>query len=196
MIAAGAFREATTLLDQAFSTTAGRYCVGLVGRPAEAEELVQEALLAAYNAMPRYRATSTVRAWYFGIVRRVCGAHLRRRDRRRGLAAVFLRPPELVDPPDLGHAEDIAALQAALGRLKPMHREAVLMQYQVGLTGAEVAQALNITPAAARKRVSLAIASLRADLSPVLSIATPHAKENRHESKPVQPGVGPRIVRS
>ena len=70
------------------------------------------------------------------------------------------------------------------------------MQYQVGLTGAEVAQALNITPATARKRVSLAIASLRADLSPVLSIATPHAKENRHESKPVQPGVGPRIVRS
>ena len=54
--------------------------------------------------------------------------------------------------------------RAALGRLKPSEREAVMLRYEAELSFGEVAQAMAIDEAAARKRVSRALARLREDL--------------------------------
>ena len=49
--------------------------MAFTGSQAESEELVQETLLAAYDGFPQYRAEGSVRAWLFGIARRICGRH-------------------------------------------------------------------------------------------------------------------------
>ena len=80
LISAGEHREALGVLAEAYSVKVARFCAGLVGTHAQGEELMQEAFIDAWQAMPRFRGDSTARAWLFGIARRVCIRHLRQRD--------------------------------------------------------------------------------------------------------------------
>lgn len=164
LMASGDFREALRLLVDAYGKPVGRYCTGLVGSRTEAEELLQESLIEAFAAMPRFRGESTVRAWLFGIARRLCIRHLRRRDRRLVLFRRFARaaPPEA--PSDHERTDARLALERALVALKPPLREAVLLQYQAGLESPEIAAVLGISAEAARKRVSLGVQALRVEL--------------------------------
>lgn len=182
-ISAGEHREALKELAQAYSAQVGRFCAGVVGSLAEADELMQETFIEAWAAMPRFRAESSARAWLFGIARRICIRHLRKRDRRAGLTQRYgangagVARPNGNGPEDrAGQSEEKALLHRALGELKPDLRQAVLLRYQAGLEHAEIATALGIRPAAARKRVSLAIQALRAQLRPLL-LAPPQDRD-------------------
>ena len=120
-MADGDHREALRLMAEHYSGPISRFCASMVGSPAEAEELMQETFLDAWNAMPTYRAESNVRAWLYGIARRVCIRHLRRRDRRAGLLQRWLSPQQAsvppADPSDRLDAEKL--LRHGLQALKP-----------------------------------------------------------------------------
>src|SRR5687768_15546448 len=45
----------------------GRLCMAFTASQAEAEELVQETLLAAFDAFSTYRGEGSLRAWLFAI---------------------------------------------------------------------------------------------------------------------------------
>lgn len=197
LIMAGEHREALGLLAEAYGPKVARFCAGLVGSHAEGEELMQESFLDAWQAMPRFRGESTSRAWLFGIARRVCIRHLRQRDRRAGLRARYGGSPgsapvarvngsaaSATDDP-AGALGDQERLAEALAALKPELQQAVLLRYQAGLDGAELAAALGCRHAAARKRVSLGIQALRASLRPAL-YAPPTPEE-------LAPAPGPRL---
>jgi RNA polymerase sigma-70 factor (ECF subfamily) len=166
-LADGDHHEALRLMARAWADPVKRFCVGLVGSEADAEELVQEAFIEALQAMPRYRADAGPRAWLFGIARRVCIRHLRRRDRRAGLLSRWWTPPPAAAP-EADRADANRLLGDALAALKPHLREAVLLSYQIGLDGPELADALAVRPATARKRLSLGIQALRETLRPLL----------------------------
>jgi len=186
LIAAGDHRQALTRMAEAYSAAITRFCAALVGSRDDAEELLQETFIEALRALPRYRAESTVRAWLLGIARRLCIRHLRRRDRRAGLLRRWFRPPEPAAP--MAGATGLEArLGLELARLAPNLREAVLLRYQAGLEGADLAAALGVRPDAARKRVSLGIAALRAAMRPELTAAPPTARVLRLTT-PTPPG--------
>lgn len=180
LITAGEHRAALGFLAEAYSVKVARFCAGLVGSHAEGEELMQEAFIDAWRAMPRFRGESTARSWLFGIARRVCIRHLRQRDRRSALQVRYsqnghgpkvarINGSQAAAGEDLGdHLAHRAMVGEALAALKPALREAVLLQYQAGLDGAELATALGVRPAAARKRVSLGLQALRVALRPAL----------------------------
>lgn len=172
LVASGNLREALGLIAEAYGEPVGRYCSALVGSYAEGEELLQEALIEAYRAMPRFRGEAPVRTWFFGIARRVCSQHLRRRERRRSLLKGWRwfggGDAESTPPDPVERSETRDALNAALRHLKPHLREAVLLRYQSGLDGSEVAAVLGISHAAARKRVSLGVQAMRSELRPWL----------------------------
>ena len=75
-IQAGAFRDATTLAARLHGASLGRLCMAMLGSQAEAEECVQEVLLAGHDAMGEFRGDGTVRAWLFAIARRMCAKRL------------------------------------------------------------------------------------------------------------------------
>ncbi len=169
LMASGDHHEAIHLIASAWGSQLARYCAGMVGSPADADELVQDTLVEALGAMSRFRGDSSARAWVLGIARRVCIQHLRKRDRRRGLLARWSGPPPDDHPPDYAErAADRDAIRWALRRLQPDLREAVLMRHQLGLDGPEMADALGVSHAVARKRVSRGVARLRELLAPVL----------------------------
>lgn len=200
LIADGKHREALTLMARTFQKPLGRFCSGFIGSRSDAEELVQEAFMEAYRAMSRFRAEGSVRAWLFGIARRVCIRHLRRRDRRLGLLRRFFVSEEPAgeakDPAEKAEAQ--AMVRTALAKLRPLLREALLLRYQQDMDHQELAAVLGIRPEAARKRVSLAVMAMREALHPIL-MQPPEEKtrgENQNGDSSVSTHPRPHLVGS
>ena len=165
MIAGGQHREALGRCARSYAMPLGRLCMAFTGSQAESEELVQETLLAAFDAFPQYRAEGSVRAWLFGIARRLCGRHIEMRSRREARLRLVHDTSRGRDAGELAlERERAERARAALAKLKPSEREAVVLRYEGELSFRELATACGVDEAAARKRVSRALARLRADL--------------------------------
>lgn len=168
LIARGAHRDALERCTRSYAAPLGRLCMALTGSQAEAEELAQETLIAAYDGFPSYRGEGSVRSWLFGIARRICGRHNEMKNRRQARLRLVHDTGKGLDVGEL-HLERERAIRArnALSELKPSEREAVVLRYEGGLSFKEVALACGVDEAAARKRVSRALARLRETLSDV-----------------------------
>lgn len=165
LIAAGDYRQAAARCAQVYALPLGRLCMAFTGSQAESEELVQETLLAAYDSFPQFRAEGSVRAWVFGIARRICGRHTEMRTRREARLKLVHDTGRGGDVGELALARERAErARAALAKLKPSEREAVVLRYEADLSFRELAVACGVDEAAARKRVSRALARMRADL--------------------------------
>lgn len=165
MIAKGQHREALGRCARSYAAPLGRLCMAFTGSQAESEELVQETLLAAFDAFPQFRAEASVRAWLFGIARRICGRHMEVRSRREARLRLVHDVSRGRDAGEIAlERERAERARVALAKLKPSEREAVVLRYEGELSFRELAMACGVDEAAARKRVSRALARLRADL--------------------------------
>jgi RNA polymerase sigma-70 factor (ECF subfamily) len=165
LIAEGRHRDAIAACAKAHATALGRLCMAFTGSQAESEELVQETLLAAFDAFPQYRGDGSVRAFLFGIARRICGRHVEMRARREARLRLVHDTGRGRDAAELAmEAERAERARTALAKLKPSEREAVVLRFEADLSFREVAAACGVDEAAARKRVSRALTRLRADL--------------------------------
>lgn len=126
--------------------------------PAEAEDAAQEAYVRAFQAWPRF-VGADVRGWLWTIGLRTAFDGLRRRRRR--LAWFGRRAGE-------GTYEDRTDpdLWAALGRLEPRVRAALLANVLDGYTQREVAMMLAVPEGTVASWLSRARASLRDALEP------------------------------
>jgi RNA polymerase sigma-70 factor (ECF subfamily) len=158
----GDHRTALALCARHYGAAVGRLCMALVGSQEEADDLTQETLIDAHTGFGSWRKDSTVRAWLFGIARRKCARHLERTTRRQARL-------RLVHDSQRGNtSEELLALRQhaekarqALGAIRPSEREALVLRYAGELSFREVGDACGIDEAAARKRVSRALARLR-----------------------------------
>jgi RNA polymerase sigma-70 factor (ECF subfamily) len=160
-LGAGRYREALRLCAEHHGATLGRLSVAMLGSQAEAEEMAQETLLTAYQSFDAYRGQGSVLGWLCGIARKKCLKQLE--HRRRETTRLLAPPPE--DGPSaeerLHDKQRAARARAALEAVRPTEREALLLRYAGELSFDEVAQACDVDPALARKRVSRGLARLR-----------------------------------
>ena len=161
MIVQGAYRDALAACARTHGAVVGRVCMALLGSQADADEATQETLLRAHRGMATYRGEGTVKAWLCGIARHVCAHALETRRRGRQLLEVVPALDE-ANADELARRQQARLLRDALGRLKPTEREALVLRYVADLSHREIAVACNIDVAAARKRISRALARLRA----------------------------------
>ena len=168
-IRAGAYRDAIAQCARVHGAPLGRLCMAMLGSQAEAEECVQEVLLAAHDAFPGYRGEGSVRAFLFGIARRMCARRLEMRGRReRRLRLVHDADAPSSTPEGLLEARrEAERVRDALEKLKPSERDAVVMRYQGGLEYRDIGAACGIDEAAARKRVSRGLARMKELLTEV-----------------------------
>ena len=169
-ISAGDHRAAVLLCSEHYADSLGRLCMALLGSQQDAEEAVQETLLAAHQAMESYRGDGSVRGWLFGIARRQCARSLERRQRRQSQLQKHLTV--VPDPGDEGSEQQspermiaikrrAERVRSGLMRLKPSERDALVLRYQSGLSFREIGAICQIDEAAARKRASRGLKSLR-----------------------------------
>ncbi len=166
LIARGDHREAVRQCAEIHGRSLGRLCMALLGSQTDAEEAVQDTLIAAHTAMSGYRAEGTVRAWLFGIARRQCARHIEKAQKHRSHLRV-VDEAEGASGPDVSLADVQRArnVRAALATLKPSERETLLLRYQAELSFREIADLCGIDEAAARKRASRGLERLRKTLS-------------------------------
>ena len=135
--------------------------LAIVRRPADAEDVAQESLLAAFEKLDTCRDPDRFRAWLLQIVRNRALNWLERRRLRDVPAdddappAVDLRP---VSPPDVGLRE---RLHRAMEQLSPPQRLVVLLHDTEGWTHKESAEHLRISVLMSRKHLFQARALLR-----------------------------------
>lgn len=136
---------------------------GLSGRPDFADDLVQETAIKAWIARDRYREGTNMRAWTFAILRNHFLSELRRGRRETDLDEVAVERLLIMDADQEGplHLRD---MEAALHRLAPERREAVLLVGASGFSYEEAAGVAGCPVGTMKSRVARA----RADLSRIL----------------------------
>lgn len=152
---------AAELLIELHAAAIGRVCMALLGSQSEAEDALQETLLAALNGLESFRNEGTLRAWLLSIARRCCARRLEARSRERELRRSLPQAPEAAGPT----AERLSMARRArqlLDEVRPTEREALVLRYAAELSFRELGQACGIDEATARKRVSRGLLRLRA----------------------------------
>ena len=132
-----------------------RRLVLVVGNDQDAQDVAQDAYLAAFRSWDRFDGTDA-RAWLYTIALRLAFNQLR--GRKRLLAAIArIPPPVWVAPAD-------PDLWASLTRLDPRTRAALLMSAIDGYTQAEIARIMSVPAGTVASWVSRGQATLRQDL--------------------------------
>ena len=129
-----------------------RYCHTIVGNGHDASDALQSTMLKAFRALPGETREIALRPWLYRIAHNESISLLRARRPDRELEAAA----HLGDPRAAGIVESrdrMRALGADLTELTGQQRGALLMRELGGLSFAEIAGALQISPAAAKQTV-------------------------------------------
>lgn len=180
-IKAGDHERALGAIVDTHGPALGRFLAASLGSREDGEEALQDTLLEVLSSLSAYRGERGLRPWLFAIARHVALTRTRKKLRRRSLWARFFSASTADSESDDPSSRSDARLTvgAAVTRLSPNLRDAILLRYQLGLDATEVADTLGITHDAARKRISQALAKLRADLVDPAALPTAALSESR-----------------
>lgn len=138
-----------------------RLILNNVADPDEALDLVQETFLSAHRALSRYDPARPMAAWLATIALNKCRDWGRRRALRRWLR--FARPVDEIagtvaaDMPGqdttAADRQELARLRAAIAALPVALREPLVLHAVEGMSHADTARILSITPKAVETRL-------------------------------------------
>lgn len=140
-----------------------RYARNMLSDGGAAEEVTQDAFLAAWKGLDTFRGDSSLRTWLFTLVSHKVVDHRRRRSIAPTQDWVFdTTPAPLTDDPEtrISNTDFLAELDVALAELPYRQRAAWLLREVDGMTHAEIGRILLITPSAVRGHLVRARATL------------------------------------
>jgi RNA polymerase sigma-70 factor (ECF subfamily) len=130
--------------------------------PDMADDLVAETMVRAVAGIECFRwEPAGFDAWLFGILRRVCADHHRRRFRDRNCPLPDLHTPQGSPGDAVELDEEHAQIKRAFGRLSPAEQHLLELRVIAGLSGDEVARLLGKRAGTVRTAQSRALAHLR-----------------------------------
>jgi len=182
---------AKELLAVRYRTPAFRLAMQLLGRPEEAKDVAQDAMLRFFSSLDRFQPERPVLPWLFRIVHdRVRDLQRKRRRRRIDSLDSYLEDTgkePVSDRPGPEQSTQRRQLQSriwqALASLSPNHREILILRDYQDLAYAEIASVLGIPKGTVMSRLHAARRSLRDRL------------ESAEGSDAGMPGVFPRSDR-
>jgi RNA polymerase sigma-70 factor, ECF subfamily len=140
-----------------------RYARNMLSDGGAAEEVTQDAFVAAWKGLDTFRGDASLRTWLFTLVSHKVVDHRRRRSIAPAEDWVFdTRPAPLADDPEVqvSNTDFLAELDVALAELPYRQRAAWLLREVDGMTHAEIGRILLITPSAVRGHLVRARATL------------------------------------
>jgi RNA polymerase sigma-70 factor (ECF subfamily) len=135
--------------------------LAVLGRPADADDVAQEAFVVALEKLDDCREPARFSGWLLQIVRNRASHALDKRKLREPAGEVA----ELAAHPSVGDVVLRGRLLVALATLQPIQREVVLLHDLDGWTHAEIADALGLTEVNCRQHLFTARRALRAELA-------------------------------
>lgn len=154
--------------QDAFEQLVGRYHARLryflqkmVHQTETADDLLQEVWCDVHRELPRLQDRSAFASWIYQIARRRALRVLRKRRLRfEPLDENHACP---ADEPEFT-ADDAEAVHAALDRLRPEHREVLLLRFVEQMSYEDIARVTGLPPGTVRSRIHYAKHALRDDL--------------------------------
>ena len=159
--AVGGDRDALDRLLRRHADRLHAVCRRVMGNDADAADALQEAMIAIVRGLPRFDGRSAFSTWAYRVATNACLDELRRRRRRPEPVE-----DETLDIGDVASGERLdrigerADIDAALGRLAPEFRAAVVLRDLVGLDYAEIGDILGAPPGTVKSRIARGRAAL------------------------------------
>ena len=155
--------EAFRQLVEAYQTQVYRLALRMCGESA-ADDVTQEAFLAAWRALPDFRGDCRFSTWLYRLTTNAGIDWLRREKRYRSTDDVTeLELPD--DAPSLQEqaeqSETQSAVRRALSRLSEEHRQVLLLRELQGMSYEEIAGALDLDLGTVKSRIARAREKLR-----------------------------------
>ena len=147
-------------------------CFRMCGNSEDAEEAAQDAFLALWRGIDRFRQESSLSTWIYRLATNACIDTLRRRKKQSG--SVPLDDEELfVDAVDTSpqpqetveHRETQKLLQEGLSALPEEYRKVLILREIEGLSYTEIAESASIELGTVKSRISRGRSLLRNLLS-------------------------------
>jgi len=158
---AGSERAATELVTR-HARAVARYLYGAGADEGEVDDLAQEAFFRAFRKLSTWRGDASFRSWLITIAGNLLKDSYRRRKGRTVLSIEGHEVADRADPEgELVAHETADRLRERLDSLPRLQRDVFLLRVQHGAEYAEIAQALQTTPGAARVHYHHAVKRLK-----------------------------------
>jgi RNA polymerase sigma-70 factor (ECF subfamily) len=140
-----------------------RYFIArLIGDPDVADELSQETWLTVVSKIHTLRDAATFSVWLYRIARNKVYQELRRRKVTIELDEGLEAADDTVDK--IGSFEDVAKLHRCLEKLKPLHKEVLLLRFLEEMSYEQMADVLGCNIGTVRSRIFHAKLALKKEL--------------------------------
>ena len=138
----------------------------LIDPPGEAEDVLQDVLVAVYQGLPEFRHEAEFATWATTIAVNRCRNHRRRSARRKWLSA-YLRRTRPAESPESGEGaiDDAEEVRLAVRELPEKYREPVALHYFEHLSMKDIASVLGLKTNTVEVRISRARQLLRTALT-------------------------------
>jgi RNA polymerase sigma-70 factor (ECF subfamily) len=145
-------------LASQYSAELVRLCASILDDAAEAQDAVQETLIAASRSLDTFRGDASWRTWLYSIAINTCREHLRRRRSRQALElalAAFQRLRGHTPGPEetVMVRERSQAIVSAIRQLDEKHRLPVILRYMHDLPVREIATLLQVNEGTLHSRL-------------------------------------------
>lgn len=135
--------------------------------PGDVDDIIQETFIKAARGLYRYQHRHRFRIWLFKICHNSLRDYYKKASRRREIP----QDPETMPGAETGHPESIVIekeqalrVQAALNRLPPKQRLAVVLRYYHGFSIKEIAQMVHCPVGTVKSRLNGALSNLKSFL--------------------------------
>ncbi len=124
-----------------------------------ADDLVQDTVVRAFNALDQFQAGTNLKAWLFTILRNHFYEQLRRARRETAVMSAYAET-DIAPQPSQQARSELADLQVLIFRLPPLLREALILVGAQGLSHEEAAAICAVPVGTMKARLSRARAQL------------------------------------
>lgn len=155
-------------LVQAYENRAYHLALRMCGNAEDASDVVQEAFLAAWRALPSFRGDAEFSTWLYRLVSNASIDLLRRNKHQRGNVSLddeewtLDTPDHTPGPHENAEAGDLQqAIAQCLNKLSDDHRSVLVMREVHQLSYEEISHALTLDLGTVKSRISRARNALR-----------------------------------
>jgi RNA polymerase sigma-70 factor (ECF subfamily) len=146
-----------------------------MGNRDDVDDIAQEVFIRVYRSLPKFKFDASFFSWLYRITRNLCIDEIRKRKIRRVLSLDYLTEDTLEKnrkSKDYTMASDSVlteekqqVIESALQRLKPEHREVLVLREYQDLSYDEIAETLGLRLEAVKSRIFRARMELKNLLS-------------------------------
>jgi RNA polymerase sigma-70 factor, ECF subfamily len=155
--------QAFELLVRRYQRQVANLIYVTMGGSDDVEDIAQEVFIRVYRSLPRFKFDASFFSWIYRITMNLCIDEIRKRKIRKVLSLDFLTEDALEKsrknkdhsmPSDSLLADEKRQMvQSALQKLKPEHRDILVLREYQDLGYNEIAETLNISLEAVKSRI-------------------------------------------